>query len=89
MPISEIIDTTQYKCLNFVCWDRRGSLLSQKEAWEIYAYRWAYMPEPHNLDDDEKELINALIAEFGPIIPVVETRGTMGDWIYGDPIEGV
>lgn len=41
------------------------------------------------LDDDERELINRLIEKFGPIVPVMETRGIMGNWVYCDPIEKV
>jgi hypothetical protein len=89
MPIPEMIDTTQYKWLNIVCWDRRGAVMTRERVWGFYAYRWSYMSNAHELEDDEKELINVLINEFGPIIPVVETRGTMGNWIYGDPIERV
>ncbi len=87
--LSALIDTAQYNWLNIICWDRRGTVMTREQAWEFYAYRWSYMPDPHELDDEERALINALIDEFGPIIPVLETRGTRGDWIYGEPIISV
>ncbi len=84
-----MIDTTEFKWLNIICWDRRGTVMAREDTWRFYAYRWSYMPDAHELDEDERALINSLIAEFGPIIPVLETRGTMGNWIYGDPIDKV
>ena len=61
----DVIDFTEYKNLNLILRNRASKRLSGRAAFTLLGNRLAEYLTQHDLTDDEKSLVNKLVAAYG------------------------
>ena len=59
-----LVNAAQFPNLRLLCWNRKGSYLSAREAFALYERNWRLVDKDH-LDEQERALIHRLAAQFG------------------------
>lgn len=62
--VNTIVDVEQFPNLKLLCWNRKGSYLTNREAFGLYERNWRFV-DVARLDDRERALIDRLAERFG------------------------